>query len=192
MIKAIIFDCFGVLIKSGHTLLRQDFPELIELVDELQAKSDLGVLSRQEFNQVLAEKTGLSAEQVDDRYWGTNKYDFSAIDMADNLKKSGKFKVGLLSNISRDWMSEILDYFASRQIFDEILLSGDINIVKPDPKIFTLMATKLNLEPYECVMVDDLASNVNGARIAGMHGVVFYSTNQAIEDLDNILEIENA
>jgi epoxide hydrolase-like predicted phosphatase len=112
--------------------------------------------------------------------------------MADNLKKSGKYKVGLLSNISRDWMSEILEYFDSREIFDEMILSGDINIVKPDPQIFKLMAEKLNLDPAECVMIDDLASNVNGARIAGMHGVVFFTTQQAIEDLDNILELENA
>jgi phosphoglycolate phosphatase-like HAD superfamily hydrolase len=61
MIKAIIFDCFGVLVKSGHNLLRQDFPELSNLVDELQGKSDFGVLTRQEFNQIVAEKTNLTA-----------------------------------------------------------------------------------------------------------------------------------
>lgn len=191
-IKAIIFDCFGVLVKSGHSLLRQDFPELNELVDDLQHKSDFGILSRQDFNQILAVKTGLSAEQVDDRYWGTNKFNFSAIEMADHLKKSGKFKIGLLSNISRDWMDEVLSYFNTRHIFDEILLSGDINIVKPDPQIFQMMAKKLGLQPEECVMVDDLASNINGARIAGMHGVVFYSTEQAVEDLEKLLELDNA
>lgn len=192
MIKAIIFDCFGVLVKSGHNLLRQDFPELHSLVDELQDKSDLGVLSRHEFNQIVAEKTGLTSDQVDDRYWGTNKYDFSAIDMADSLKKSGLFKVGLLSNISRDWMHEILEYFDDRKIFDEMLLSGDVNIVKPDQRIFKLMADKLGFKPDECVMVDDLASNINGARLAGMHGVVFYSTDQARDDLNKLLELNNA
>lgn len=191
-IKAVIFDCFGVLVKSGHSLLRQDFPELIDLVDELQHQSDLGLLKRREFNKIFAEKTGLSADQVDDRYWGTNKYNFSAIEVADKLKKSGKFKVGLLSNISRDWMSEILVYFNERAIFDEIILSGDINIVKPDPRIFKLMADKLGVKPDECVMIDDLASNINGARLAGMHGVIFDFTEQAVEDLDRILDQNNA
>lgn len=191
-IKAIVFDCFGVLVKSGHNLLRQDFPELTDLIDDLQYKSDFGVLDREEFNQIVGEKTNISADQVDERYWGINKYDYNAIELAQNLKDSGLYKVGLLSNISRDWMSEILAFFDEKKIFDEIVLSGDINIVKPDVRIFKLMAEKLNLDPSECVMIDDLASNINGARLAGMHGVVFFSAQQAREDLNKLLDMNNA
>lgn len=191
-IKAIIFDCFGVLVKSGHNLLRQDFPQLSDLVDDLQNKSDYGILDRDEFNKIVGEKTNLLADQVDDRYWGTNKFDYKAVELAENLKKTGQYKIGLLSNISRDWMTEILAFFDSKNIFDEIILSGDINIVKPDVRIFKLMAEKLNLDPSECVMIDDLASNINGARLAGMHGIVFFSAEQALVDFNNLLDVNNA
>lgn len=116
MIKAIIFDCFGVLIKSGHNLLRQDFPQLKTFVDELQEKSDLGVLDRSKFNQAVAEETGLTAQEIDDRYWGTNKYNYSVIEIVENFKATGNFKIGLLSNISHDWMNEILAFFRSKKV----------------------------------------------------------------------------
>ncbi len=191
-IKAIIFDCFGVLIKSGHNLLRQDFPELSNLVDELSAKSDIGALDRGEFNEIIAQKTNLTAHEIDIRYWGSNQYDYEVINMAKNFRNSGKYKVGLLSNISRSWMVNILGYFEQEIKFDEIILSGDINMVKPDPEIFKLMANKLNLLPEECVMIDDVAANINGARIAGMHGIVFFSAEQAKEELNNLLDMNNA
>lgn len=191
-IKAIVFDCFGVLIKSGHNLLRQDFPQLKNFVDELQAKSDFGILTRDEFNQAVAEKTGLTAREIDDRYWGTNKYNYPVIEIVENFKATDDFKTGLLSNISRDWMNEILAYFDQKKLFNETILSGDINIVKPDPRIFKLMAERLNLQPEECIMVDDVADNINGARIAGMHGVVFFSPEQLKSDINNILDLNNA
>lgn len=191
-IKAIIFDCFGVMIKSGHNLLRQDFPELVNLVDNLQAKSDMGLLTRYDFNQAVAEKTGLTAKDIEDRYWGSNKYNYPVVEMAENYKIVGNFKLGLLSNISRDWMGEILSFFDEKKLFDEVILSGDINIVKPDPRIFMLMAEKLNLRPEECIMIDDVADNINGARIAGMHGVVFFSPDQAKEDINNLLDLNSA
>ena len=55
-IKAIVFDCFGVLIQSGRNLLRQDFPELNDFIDEICVKSDLGRFSRSDFNKITAEK----------------------------------------------------------------------------------------------------------------------------------------
>jgi HAD superfamily hydrolase (TIGR01509 family) len=191
-IKAIVFDCFGVLVKSGHNVLRQDFPELKDLVDDMQAKSDFGILSRLEFNHTIARKTGLAPKEIDERYWGTNKYNYEVIDFAYDLKTSGKFKVGLLSNISRDWMDESFAIFNEKNLFDEVILSGDINVVKPNPLIFKMMAEKLGVKPYECIMIDDVADNINGARIAGMHGIVFFSAQQIKEDLSNILDNNNA
>lgn len=191
-IKGIIFDCFGVLIRSGHNVLRQDFPELGNYVDELQKRSDYGVLTREQFNKEVAARTGLKPIDIDERYWGTNKYDNSVLDIAEKFHKSGRYKVGLLSNIGRDWMNEAMAVFIKRDLFDEVIFSGDINIVKPDPKIFKLMAQKLELKPEECVMIDDRPENINGARIAGMHGIVFFSAQQLMDDINNLLDINNA
>lgn len=83
-------------------------------------------------------------------------------------------------------------FFDQKKLFDEILMSGDVNMIKPDPRIFKLMAEKLNLRPEECIMIDDVADNINGARIAGMHGVVFFNPEQIKNDINNLLDLNNA
>ena len=56
-------------------------------------------------------------------------------------------------------------------LVDEVVLSGDVGMAKPDPRIYRLTADRLGLEPVDCVFVDDLAVNVRGAAASGMVGV---------------------
>lgn len=191
-IKAIIFDCFGVLVKAGHLLLRQDYPNLINVINDLQAKSDVGLISRQQFNDTIAKSTGLSAKEIDDRYWGTNKFNQPMIDWARDLRQSGKYKIGMLTNISRDWMDVVLPFFDHENLFDAEVLSGDIHIVKPDPAIFKLMADKLGVKTNECVMIDDLLINIEGAKQADMYGIVYSSPDQSQSELISLIEQNNA
>lgn len=187
-IKAIIFDCFGVLIKAGHVLLRQDYPELVDEISDLQSKSDLGKISRREFNEIIAKSTGLSSQQVEDRYWGTNKYNQPMIDWVRQLKQSGMYKIGMLSNINRDWMDVSLPFFDRENLFDVEVLSSDINLVKPDPEIFKFTANRLGVTPNECVMVDDVSKNIEGAKQAGMQGIIYSSLDQSRIELNHLLE----
>jgi putative hydrolase of the HAD superfamily len=191
-IKAIIFDCFGVLVKSGHDLLRQDFPDLINIINDLQFKSDSGDLSRNQYNQTIAELIKLTPQQVDDRYWGINKFNQPVIDWIKQLRQSGEYKIGLLSNISRDWMDVCLPFFDRNNLFDEEILSGDVHIIKPNPAIFTLMSDKLNVAAGDCVMIDDMLHNIKGAKQAGMNGILFNSISQTQTDFNNLLGQDNA
>ena len=68
-------------------------------------------------------------------------------------------------------------------------ISGEVGLAKPDPEIYLLTAKKLNLEPAECVFVDDLAINVRGAAEAGMVGVHHRSTRSTLEELEILLAI---
>ena len=56
-------------------------------------------------------------------------------------------------------------------LFDAILLSGEVGVGKPDPRIYLLAADRLGLIPEQCVFVDDLRANVRGAVQIGMAGV---------------------
>jgi len=188
-IKAVIFDCFGVLIMSGQVFLRRDYPELAGLVNDLQAKSDIGELSRSQFNDTISNLIGITPQQVDERYWGTNKYNQPMIDWVGQLKNSGKYKIGMLSNVNRDRMDVSLPFFDRQNLFDVEILSGDVKLVKPDPNIFILMADKLGLMPTECVMVDDMPKNIDGARQAGMQGIVYVSLEQSQSELDKLTSL---
>ncbi|GAA1164188.1 hypothetical protein GCM10009630_72950 [Kribbella jejuensis] len=71
-------------------------------------------------------------------------------------------------------------------MFDDIVISGEVGLRKPEPEIFRLAAGRLGLEPAECVFVDDLQLNVDGARAVGMTAILhteYDETRRALEDL---------
>jgi epoxide hydrolase-like predicted phosphatase len=89
-------------------------------------------------------------------------------------------RTGLLSN---SWG---LDYDRAgwAELFDGVVISGEVGLRKPDPEIYLLAAERLGVPPEECVFVDDLAANVRGAAAVGMTGV------QLVEAADTVAELE--
>lgn len=57
--------------------------------------------------------------------------------------------------------------------FDDIIVSGDEGLVKPDPAIFHLTCTRANLAPQDFVFVDDIQKNIDAAEVLGMTGHLF-------------------
>jgi putative hydrolase of the HAD superfamily/hydrolase len=71
-------------------------------------------------------------------------------------------------------------------MFDDIVISGEVGLRKPEPEIFELAAQRLGLEPPECVFVDDMQLNVDGARAVGMTAILhteYDETRRALETL---------
>jgi putative hydrolase of the HAD superfamily len=71
-------------------------------------------------------------------------------------------------------------------MFDDIVISGEVGLRKPEPEIFQLAAQRLGLEPAECVFVDDMQLNVDGARAVGMTAILhteYDETRRALETL---------
>jgi putative hydrolase of the HAD superfamily len=56
-------------------------------------------------------------------------------------------------------------------LFDAVVISGEVGMRKPEPRIFRHAAELLDLEPEHCVFVDDLEANVTAAVGCGMTGV---------------------
>jgi putative hydrolase of the HAD superfamily len=71
-------------------------------------------------------------------------------------------------------------------MFDDVVISGEVGLRKPEPEIFQLAAGRLRLEPAECVFVDDLQLNVDGAAAVGMTAILhteYDETRRALEEL---------
>jgi putative hydrolase of the HAD superfamily len=191
-IKAIIFDCFGVLVSSGRVNMYRDYPMLHAEIDDLERQMDYGMASRQQFNDSVSELTGLSVDEIERRYWSIYARNELVIDWANQLKTSGEYKVGVLSNVGRGFISDFLPEIDRGDLFDSVILSSSVGMIKPDPAIFELAAKQLNVLTYECVMIDDLPPNIDAAQFAGMKGIVFGSLNQAKSDLRELLELSYA
>lgn len=97
-------------------------------------------------------------------------------------------RTALLSN---SWS---LDYDRAgwEEMFDEVVISGEVGLRKPEPEIFALTAERLRVPADGCVFVDDLAANVHGAVAAGMVGVHHTDVDRTLEELRILLGVDLA
>ncbi len=182
MIKAVIFDCFGVLTADLWKEFVATLPEnQREPARELNRALDRGQLELKEFTREIHHLTGRepsSVEQTINHDITKNKKMFSLIS---ELKDH--YKVGLLSNVSTDWVREVFLTAEERAMFDVILLSYEVKRIKPDPVIYHAMCQRLGVEPQECVFVDDSEGNCTGAKDVGMWAIQYHDFEQCKREL---------
>jgi epoxide hydrolase-like predicted phosphatase len=75
-------------------------------------------------------------------------------------------------------------------MFDDIVISGEVQLRKPEPEIYQLAAQRLALRPAECVFVDDLEVNVIAARELGITGIVHTSYEETRRELESLFGID--
>lgn len=109
--------------------------------------------------------------------------------LIDRLRAARRIKLGLLSNANRGWTER----FRARGVadfFDDVVVSADVGLAKPDPAIFRLAAERLGVVPEACLMIDDQAQHVEGARAAGLRAHLHEPTR--LRELIARLESEGA
>jgi putative hydrolase of the HAD superfamily len=75
------------------------------------------------------------------------------------------------------------------RMFDAVVRSDEVGLRKPDPEIYLLTARRLGVRPDECVFVDDMLANVQGARALGMAGILHKHPDITIPKVEELLEI---
>lgn len=190
-ITAIIFDCFGVLYVDSKQSLLDVVPSArrAELQDIFTA-NNYGYYDKQDYLERVAGVTGMDAEQVADYAAHEHRANTQLIELI-RSKLHGNYKLGLLSNIGRDWIHDFFSEHQLHELFDEVVLSGEEGITKPSVAIFELMAERLGLDPSECLMIDDIAENCAGAGAAGMQAIHFQDNQQLESELYNMLGIKS-
>lgn len=128
---------------------------------------------RQTFTEVLDEETGCPQALIDALYdvmpaqWVPLPGAAALLDAA----RAADIPVCLLSNIALDPRPR-LDEIGLLEKFDEVVLSYEVGVVKPDPEIFRLAADKLGLAPEECLMIGDTPGIDDGGVHIGMTCVI--------------------
>jgi len=183
MIKAIIFDCYGVLTAESWLPFKNkyfgDDEELFDKASELVRQANSGLISYEDFVAQTAKIAEVSEEKV--RFIMENKQPNETLfDYIANLKP--KYKIGLLSNASSNRLPHI---FSKDQIklFDEISLSFQTGLIKPNPEAYQDILTKLGVRAPNAIMVDDQAKHCRGAREAGLKAILYEDLPQLKQDV---------
>ncbi|MGB4761829.1 MAG: HAD family phosphatase [Candidatus Saccharimonas sp.] len=186
MIRGIIFDCFGVLYGSSAEVSRAICPEELHRdFDDLTKQADYGYITGDEYLRQLSDLLDRPYDELYELFRERHVRNEVLAHYVQTLRP--KYRVGLLSNVSSGTIDRLISPTEQTEWFDEVALSCDIHLIKPDPEIFKYVAERLGLLPEECVMIDDRAENCEGASRAGMHTVWFASNDQAIGELERLL-----
>ncbi len=95
---------------------------------------------------------------------------------------------GLISN------SWVMDHYTDeiRSLFDEVVISAEVGLHKPQPEIYLLAAERLGVGPEDCVFVDDLRENCAGAEAVGMTAVLHRDAAETISRVEELLGVQLA
>ena len=197
-LRAVIFDLGGVLLRTVDqeprrmlaARLGMGLSDLYHQIfsGESARLATLGKISTQEHWEQVRSHIGISPDEFPSaiqQFWDGDLLDQSLLGYLGTLRE--RFKVALLSN-AWDIMRDMLENeWKIASIFDEVIISAEVGLAKPDHRIYQLTLSRLGVEADEAVFVDDFVENVDAARWLGMRVIHFRSPDQAREELERML-----
>jgi epoxide hydrolase-like predicted phosphatase len=184
-----VFDSFrafgeaeGLDPQAVKRAFRED-PEALGLLRELE-RGDIAV---EEFEPRFGERIGVAdTDGLVGRLFGGVGPDERMVEAVRRARAAG-VHTGLISN---SW-GEGLSYDTSmlEELFDGIVISGDVGMHKPEPEIFLLGARRIDVPAGECVFVDDLRENCAGAEAVGMTAILHRGADSTLPRLEELLGV---
>jgi len=197
-IKALIWDLEGVLLISDERKIEATVAKNLGVTEEaignffhseFNDRVDLGEFSQEDFWHKLLDHLGLPQDKIaliDDFFYRDFYIDQDLLQKIRDYHK--KYKTALLSNYS-DRLRPLLEtHWNVDGAFDEIIISWEVKMIKPDPRIFDLTLKRLEVDKEEAVLIDDRIVNIQGAQKYGLHTVYFQIKDQALADLEKLLQ----
>jgi 2-haloacid dehalogenase len=190
----IIFDFGGVLIDWDPRYLYRKLLENDEAIERFLAEigfhewnlkqdagrsfadgvEELSALFPQ-YRELIAAYDARYEESITGPNWET-------VDILRALKKKGYALFGL-SNWSTEKFLLVKKRYDFFNLFEKIILSGEVGLIKPDPRIFELASKEIGSPAEECLLIDDSATNIETARRLGFETVHYLSSAQLREAL---------
>ena len=202
MVEAVIFDFGGVLTTSpfeAFARFEREHKLPVDIIrrtnaanhlDNAWAKFERAEVDIEAFDQLFADESRALGAEVR----GKDVLPLLAGDlrpeMVEALKRIGEnFKTGCITN---NLPANAIGSAAGRRLyiaevmalFDHVIESAKIGLRKPDPRIYEKMVETLQVDPKNCVYLDDLGVNLKPARAMGMTTIKVESGKQAIAELE--------
>lgn len=193
-IKAVIFDLGGVLLRTVDPAPRQRLAErlgvnLYEIYNQVFASESarlatLGKLSAQKHWEQVGAHFGLSPLEVPgfiQQFWEGDRLDQALVAFIRSLR--GERRTALLSNAWDDLRGLVENDWNIASAFDELIISAEVGLAKPDHRIYQLALDRLGVAAEQALFIDDIEENVDAARWIGMRAIRFRSTGQTIAEV---------
>ena len=161
--------------------------ENIFFESESSLRATTGEIPEEAHWQTVAKTLGVSraeADQIIVEFFSGDRLDNALLDLLRSLRP--EHKVGLISN-AWSGLRALITREKFDDVFDEMIISAEVGLMKPDPRIYRLALEKLKARPEESVFLDDVLVNVEAARSTGMNAIQFTQPERALEELKQLL-----
>ena len=166
------------------------YEELSRIVFESESsrKASLGKISTDAHWAAVTGRLGhpaSDARSIREEFFAGDIVDTALVDFIRSLRP--RYKTGVISNAWPD----LRDYLAEKQLddaFDTLVISAEVGIMKPEPRIYQIALDNLGVSAREAAFVDDTPPNVEAASALGMHGILFREPVRALRDLKEIMK----
>lgn len=199
MIKNIIFDIGGVLVDfvPQEAMKRLGIPESIigELLDKTVNSKwwiqlDIGIMSEEEVMEQMINSSPEYGEYIRNFFYNgkemlVKEFDYSR-DWILQLKKRG-YKIYLLSNYPKNYFTIHSKQMSFIDAADGMVISGFVNMIKPQKEIYNYILEKYDIEPEESIFIDDRMDNVTAAKKAGIRAIRFTDYDTAREKAEAVI-----
>lgn len=196
--QAIIFDFGGVLMRTEDKeprmrlarSLGRSYAQLEEIVfnGPTGLPAALGELSAEQHWSSVAKTLEITETQIpsfQEAFWGGDRLDTQLVGRIRQLKRH--YHTALLSNAWSDLRDYLVNQLKIADAFDQMIISSEVGLVKPDQHIYRLVLERLQVPAQAAIFLDDVMENVEAARSVGLTGIHFRSVGQALTELGQIL-----
>jgi epoxide hydrolase-like predicted phosphatase len=197
VIRAVVFDIGGVLEitpdlgvhQRWETQLGLPAGEILARMSDVWQGGSIGTITLDDVHEALRDRLGLDdklAQFMADlwrEYLGTANSEL--IEYARGLRP--RYRTGIVSNSFVGAREREQAAYGFENLVEEIVYSHEVGFSKPDPRIYALICTRLNVLPGEMIFLDDVDVCVTGARDAGIHAVRYQGNAQAIAEIEQVL-----
>ena len=145
---------------------------------------ETGAIGEDEFERRFGRRLGLedSSQLIDSMFAGMVPVE--SMTGAVRLARGAGVPTGLVSN---SWSVDHYDRRLLAELFDQIVISAEVRMHKPQPEIYLLAAERIGRPPESCIFVDDLRENCDGAAAVGMIPVLHRDPAATVETLERLL-----
>lgn len=187
MIKAIIFDCFGVVVSetlpTAYAAMGGDFEKDREFIQSVIDAANKGTIPRS--TGPIAEKLGISEETWLSAVSSGREINQQLLNFILKLRKD--YRTAMLSNISSIGFSKLFEPGFLDEYFDVSVASGVIGFAKPEARAYEYVAEQLGVRLDECVFTDDRQEYIDGAAAVGMCTILFKHFEDFSDQLEKLL-----
>jgi len=197
-LRAVFFDLGGVIVRTEYQAPREHLAERLNMTYEdlyrlvfesdTSRKASIGAITTEAHWAAVTRRLGYppsEAKAIREEFFAGDIIDRSLLDFIGSLRP--RCKTGVISNAWPD----MREYMAQNKMdgaFDELVISAEIGVMKPEPRIYEIALERLSVQASEASLVDDTKANVEAAHALGMKSILFQNSEQVLFDLQKLLK----